>query len=314
MPDPITSPVPPPTAEVSIRTLETDLAAIAASGGMASAAPQTVSIAAPVHAVDAGHASHFLTTLLSWLAVLLVLVGLAAGGWYVYQRPSVVTPEPVASSTLPATASSTGSLAGVLQTVSKHESLLAKPAASTISFPLIPASGQLKTRYQLMADGLAKIPASARTAELVPTDAAGKPLSFAGYLTAIGASGAIDRSAYESSFENDFTLLAVRGQGGFAAAYLLELKPNQAWIYAAPALRAMETSPVLGNLFFQLPGSLSGPFEDSTVQDQPVRVGTYEKPAGTITYGFFKDRVVITTSRQALDEALLLLCFAPGSC
>lgn len=315
MPDQIAPVVPPPTSEVTVRTLESDLAALAASGGMTSSS-QSVSVALPVHPIESAHDSHFLSALVGWLAVTLAIVGLAAGAWLLYQRlENAPAPQAASTSTLPVSpAAPSGTLSDLPLTVADHRSLLSKRTPASASFPMIAPAGQLKTRYQLVNDGLAKLPASARVAELIATDAAGSPLSFAGYLSAIGAANLLSKETVTRYLEEDFTLLAVRGQGGFGAAYVLRLKPDQAWIYAEPGVRALESSSELGNLFLQLPGTLSGTFSDASVQDQPVRTATFEKPAGSITYGFFKDRVVIATSRQALDEALLLLCFAPGSC
>lgn len=319
MPDPITTPVvPPPTTEVTVRTLESDLAAIAASGGTVStlSAPQGVSVVQP-HPVQAGPASHVVSSLLGWLAVIIALGAFAGLGWLGYRyfnaEEAPLAQEP--GSSLPtAPITSTGPLASLPQTVSTHKSLLSRPVGDTVTFPLIAPSGTLKTRFQLMREGLDKVPASSRVALLVPTDAAGKVLSFPGYATTIGAPDLIDRDTYEKYIENDFTLLGVRGQGGFAAAYIFSLKPNGVWLYAEPGVRALEISPSVANLFLQIPGTQTSGFIDGTVAEQPVRTSSYANPAGVVTYGFFRDRLIIATSRQALDEALKLLCFSPGSC
>lgn len=318
MPDPTApqpSAVPPPVSEVLVRTLASDMAALAASGGAVTAAPQGTAVL-QAHPVQAGHRSHLVSSILGWLAVLLALLALGAGSWlgYRYLTRESAIPAPTSSSTVPVAPVSTGPLAALPQTVSAHKSLLAKPAPATVSFPLVAPAGTLKTRFQLMREGLGKVPASVRVAELVPTDASGKPLSFPGYAATVGAPDLLDRDAFANYFQDDFTLLAVRGQGGFAAAYVLALKPGTAWLYAQPGIRRMEDVPSLPNLFLQIPGTQAGPFADATVADQPVRTASYESPAGTLTYGYFRDRLIIATGRQALDEALGLLCFAPGSC
>lgn len=317
MPDPTPatpSAVPPPTTEVLVRTLASDMAALNAAGGaVASVSPQGVTVSQP-HPVRAGHQSHLISSILGWLAVLIALLVLAAGSWFGYRYLTREVALPATTSTVPTATVSAGPLAALSQTVSVHKSLLTKAAPTTVSFPLAAPAGTLKTRFQLMREGLEKVPASIRVAELVPTDAAGKPLSFPGYATTVGAPDLMDREAFSTYFQDDFTLLAVRGQGGFSAAYVLALKPNTAWLYAQPGVSQMESAPSLANLFLQIPGTQSAPFSDAAVAEQPVRTATYENPAGTLTYGYFRDRLIIATSRQALDEALSLLCFVPGSC
>lgn len=321
MPDPIpTTPsaVPPPSTEVIVRTLASDVAAIAAGGGTATVPPQGVTVLQP-HPINAGSESHLVSSILSWLAVFIALIALAGGSWFGYRyltRTTTATVPGTATTTLPVspTVSSTGPLAALPQTVPTHKSLLTKAAPTTVSFPLVAPAGTLKTRFQLMREGLDKVPASVRVAELVPTDAVNKPLSFPGYATTVGAPDLMDRDAFSTYIQDDFTLLAVRGEGGFSAAYIFTLKPNTAWLYAEPGVRTIETAPSLTNLFLQIPGTQSASFADATIAEQPVRSASYENPAGTMTYGFFRDRLIISTSRAALDETLRLLCFAPGSC
>lgn len=316
MPDPTQTPsvVPPPVTEATVRTMAGDIEAVAAAGG--STASLASSGAAIAHPVQAGERSHLMSALLGWLAVLIALLALVTGIWFGYRyfaaraetaNVPVITAVPAAPETAP-------SLASLAATVPSHATLLNRAAPLTVSFPIVASSSDLKTRYQLMSDGLNRIPATVRVVELLTTDADNKPLSFPGYAAASGAETLFEPGAFEDNFAPDFTLLAVRGQAGFSAAYVLALKPNSARLYAQPAVRAMEGSSALPSLFLQLPGTQSLPFADGTVQDQPVRTATFVNPAGTIVYGFFKDRLVIATSQQALNEVLSLLCVAPGSC
>ncbi len=317
MPDQPTPAVPPPATEISIRTLESDLASVASTGGSGGLAPQGVTVAKP-HPIDAGVHSHWVSSVLGWLAAFLAVVALGAGVWFGYrylaQRPALTAPQATSTPSVQTPSAPSGPLASLPATVAAHKSLLIKPAPVSASFPLVPAPGTLQTRYQLLREGLDRIPATTRVAEIVPTDAKGLPLSFPGYATASGAPDLLEADAFKTYIQEDFTILAVRGQGGFSAAYVFSLKPNTAWLYAQPFLRAMEDVPSLPNLFLQLPGRQSSGFVDAVIQETPVRAATYENPAGTLTYGHFRDRLIIATSRQALDEALLRLCFAPGSC
>lgn len=316
MPDQSTSAVPPPTSEITVRTLASDLASVASTGGSGGLAPQGVTVVQP-HVIHAGTASHLISSILGWLAVFIALLALGAGGWlgYRYVSERIDTAPPATTSTTPTAAvpGRTGPLASLPATVPAHKSLLAKSPIS-VSFPLVPPAGSLQTRFQLLRDGLAKIPATSRVAEIVPTDASGAALSFPGYATVIGAPDLMAADAFKNYFQDDFTILAIRSQGGFGAAYLLSLKPNTAWLYVQPSIRAMEQVLTLPNLFLQVPGSRSSDFADGGVQDTPVRTATFENPAGTLVYGYFRDRLIIATSQQALDEALLRICFAPGSC
>ncbi len=324
MPDNVTpSAVPPPTAEVTVRTLESDLAAVQASGGtlLSPAGINSGVTFDAAHPVIPRSASRVLALFLGWLAVFAILIGIALGGWVGYNRLTSRT-DVAASSTKPvqvgassSLTSSSTSLASLLATVSEHKSLLTKSAGFTTSFPLEAPAGTLKTRYQLIREGFDRIPASARVAELTPTDAQGRPLSFPGYAAAVDAPDLFDATAYSQFIENDFTLLALRGSGGFSLAYVFALKPNTTWIYAEPTVKTIEVAPRLSNLFLQLPGTSIGAFaDDASVGGQAVRSATTEKPAGTLTYGWFRDRLIIATSRQALNQALLLICFGDGSC
>lgn len=324
MPDPSqpTIPtVPPPTTEVSIRTLASDLAAVRASGG-AIIAPtgSTVGVLGDrMHPVAAGNSSHLLSSILGWLAVFLALIALLGVGWlgygYLTRLSTTTTPTvtPTSTTTAPPRTAPRNSLASLSATVTAHQSQLQKTVPFSTTFVAIPAPNTLQTRFQLIREGLNKIPASTRVAELVPTDTTSRPLSFPGYATALGADTLFDAEEYARYFNDDFSLLAIRGQGGFSAVYVFSLKPNMTWLYAEPGVRVMEQSTVLNNLFFQVPGARSA-FTDATIQDFPVRTATYTEPAGTFVYGFFRDRLIIATSQQALEETLLFFCLEPGSC
>lgn len=322
MADPNTNPtaVPPPTAEVSVRTLASDLAAIRASGG---AVLSPAGTSQPVSHAEAhpitGANSHLLSSLLGWLAVLLALIAVAAGAYIGYSyltaqeaaTPSSQTTTPPPSASPPA--GGTG-LASLPKTVPQHTSLLSRRPDHTGTFPLEAPAGTLKTHIQLIREALERIPASARTAELTPTDAAGAPLSFPGFASLVGASDLIPPDAYRTTLREDFTMLLVRGQGVFSVAYILELQPNTAWLYAEPGVRNLEAVSSLPNIFLQNPGPRLSPFTDDTVAEQNVRTATFTNASTTLTYGFFKNRLVISTSRQALDQSLLFLCFELGSC
>jgi hypothetical protein len=261
-----------------------------------------------------GEHSHIMSTLINWLAVLLVVVAVGAGAWFGYTRLTTPTTDTPTSTTpiavVPVASLTPGSgdlgvLAPLLGGV--HTSALAKPAGFTATFPAIAKRGVLKTRFQLIQEGLAQIPATTKTAELVPTDADGKALSFPGYATTIGARDLMDAKAYADYLRDDFSLFVVRGPGGFSAAYVLTLKEGASWLYAAPGIRTIEQAPHLGSLFLQLAGTRSDSFTDGTVNNQPTRTATYTEPAGTLTYGFFGNHLVIATSQQALEEVLRLL-------
>jgi hypothetical protein len=321
MPDPTTNlaAVPPPTAEVSVRTLASDLAAIKASGG-AVLSPEGISQSvthAEAHPIT-GSNSHLLSTILGWLAVFLALIAVAAGAYIGYSyltAPEAAAPAESSSTSPPTTTPAPGSgLASLPQTVGQHASLLTRRPDYTGTFPLEAPAGTLKTHIQLMREALERIPGAARTAEITPTNAAGQPLSFPGFATAISAEDLIPAEAYRSNLRDDFSMLVVRGQGGLSVAYVLELQENSAWLYAEPGVRNLEATASLPSIFLQPPGTRTGPFSDDVVADQKVRSVTFEDPDATFTYGFFKNRLVIATSRPALDQALLFICFELGSC
>ena len=315
------SAVPPPSSDVTVRTLESDLAAIKASGGTMltpTGTPSGVSFV-QAHPVQAGAASHTLSSLLGWLAVLIGIVAIGAAGWYGYgyltTKGVFNTTTPTTTSTVTTTPKSTSTMLGSLPTtVGTHRSLLTKQVGHTETFSIIPPAGVLKTRYQLIRDGLAQIPATVRLTEIVPTDAKGDALSFPGYATAVGAEDLMTGEAFSTFLKNDFTLVAMRGQGGFSYAYVLSLRDDTTWIYAEPSVRQIESSTQLANLFLQLPGLTVGSFGDDTIQGAAARSAQYENPSGTLTYGWFKNRLIIATSRQVLDQVLLLSCFDPNSC
>jgi|GEM_PF-6388938 len=314
--------VPPPNVEVRVRTLETDLAAIRASGGSA-LSPAGITGSLPSHEAAhpvSGAGSHMASAVLGWLAVFLAIAALAAGAYlgYGYLNRTASDDEPLprgnaASST--ASSLPTASSAALPATLGEHRTQLARPAPFSLSFPLEAQAGELKTHFQLIREGLDRIPGAMRVAEINPTDAAGRPLSFAGFLDLVGAPSLLPRTALADAIAPDFTLLAVRGQGGFSAAYVLSLKPESTWVYAEPEVRRLEESTEIPNVFLQLPGNPDAlGFRDDTLEEYPIRSESYLNPASTFSYGWFKNRLVIATSRQALQESLLLLCLEPGSC
>jgi hypothetical protein len=311
--------VPPPSTDVSVRTLASDLAALQASGGqLLNPSGESSHIAAyPINSAHPHHAG----ALLGWLIAILSLIAFAAVGYLGYHRLTTPAETPTPQSTtasLPVipdrTPVSKDSLATLPQTVSVHTSKLTARTAYSLTFPFEAPSGTLKTRFQLIREALERIPPSVRIAEMTPTDADNRPLSFAGYTTLAGAPDLLSASAYSDALADDFTLLAVRDGAGFSAAYVFTLKEGQTWVYAEPSVRTIEKSTSLSSLFFTIAGSQDTAFADEKVGEYAVRTVPFFNPAGTITYGWFKNRLVITTSRQALEATLPLLCLEPDSC
>lgn len=306
-----TSHVPAPTIDVQVRTMESDLASLQASGGNTVAA-QTIALQVQKQPGATSHSTHHaVRTIFATVVTAIVLAALAFAGYSLYYRlvqSSSVPPDTTQSSSDDDAATGTAIPAAVLieELPGAHASFLKQPADARVALVLnndpVSDPSTLRTYNQTLRDTLKTVTAS--NAELEVRNGAGKSMTFPGFLTTINAP-LIETGLYQENFESDFTFFVTKEGQGFNAAYILKLKEGKNWLFIKNDVAKLETAPGLETLFPTVPGLRDQTFKDGMLGEQTVRTVNYVNPDAQFVYGWFREHLVLATSPHALQEALV---------
>ncbi len=303
----------PPPSEVIIRTMDSDIKAMALSGGgfvqgqkvyMKSPSQE----AAPLIREENKPESHGLKI---FLIILIALIFVGAAGWFVYpilfkdQNNGVVTPPVMVddSTTTPALPETPSSLAVPRF---NHVSYLKINSAKTVMIPVdfTPTKttdfGAVKTKIQGAANQNKNVDFWEINLEKIPGQ--NLALSEFFYLT---NSKILSEDFLATNFEPDFTLFAYQNKGGVWPGIVAKLTTDKKWMYLKSEIAKLEKSPNLNYLFINNPGSPSGNFGDVLESGQPTRILRFQNQSSTFTYGWFSNKYfIISTSEDGLKAAL----------
>ena len=335
---------PPPPSEVKIRTMRSDLAAMAKSGGglprFETVRVEGLSIERQQAVAEGTAAAKKKSDLPVAIAVIFAVVALCAIGYFVYARyfagssssgvPAAAnTPAAVPSSTSAGTGAGTNAgasgapgAAGAAGTSSAasttgsiapfaHASLFKKPADETLTLKLA-GSGtasnatDLATFNQKLSSLLATAKKSSNFIEINPVGANGGGIAAGDVLAAANAA-VLDPGFLAAHFSPDATFFAYRDASGMWPGYVLALKPSENWLFLNDQVKKLETSPNIPTLFLVNIGSPSvDGFTDSAISGNPVRVLSFinETLPAYFVYGWAKTYLIVSTSQSGYAAAL----------
>lgn len=308
--------VAPPPSEVVIRTMDSDIKAMALSGG-GFVQGQKIYVKSPSQEATplireegkpGGHGPKI------FLIILVALVFVGAAGWFVYpilfkdQNNGVVTPPVVVDNstttpTLPVTPSS------LAVPRFNHVSYLKINSAKTVTIPVdftptkMTDFGVVKSKIQDAANQNKSADFLEINLEKIP----GQTLAISEffYLT---NSKIFSEDFLATNFEPDFTLFAYQNKSGVWLGIIAKLATDKNWMYLKSEIAKLEKSPNLNYLFMNDPGSPSGNFGDVLESGQPTRILRFQKQSSSLTYGWFNIKYfIISTSEEGLKAALLKL-------
>ena len=306
--------VPPPPSEVTVRTLESDIASMGASGGVSpkprpvkfshkidqeESARVTAGVAtgAPMGTVpQATPAMDFFSSkifLALSLFVLLAVVFLA--GYYVIYPLLNPAPAPVQQKA--------AAPAGTVETL-EHKSFFTQPVDGIFTLDAsLPVQGMQADRDKVNAlvGGL-----TGNFFELEPEDSLSQPVFASDFFTLIGAN-ILKTDFLNANFEKDFTMFLYKDKSALLAGYILKLKTGETPILLKNDVMELENaSSSWANLFVMQTGTPAQQFRDDLLSGQPVRVLDFSNPSSTLAYGWFLNKyLIISTSLDGMKDAVL---------
>jgi len=305
-----TAHVPPPPSEVTVRTMESDIASMAASGGASpkpkpvkfshktdqdeNTGPSGVSGAPQSTQATPGFFSGRAFLILS-LSALLIVVFLA--GYYVLY-PLLNPPEQAVTKS---PADTSGNANGIVE----HKSFFGQPTDGifTLDIPL-QIEGLQADRDQVNSfiSGL-----SGTFFEIKTENSLGKPISAGDFFNLIGAN-IMDKSSFDTSFEKDFTIFLYKDKNNLWPGYVLQIKSGESRIFLQTLVQSKveSASTSLSNLFLNQVGTAGAQFQDEILSGQPIRAMDFFGPTSTLAYGwFFNKYLIISTSLDGMKQAVL---------
>lgn len=317
---------PPPPPEVKVRTMRSDLAAMAKSGG---GLPRFESVKVAGLSYEQEKTGEAAAEVRGRSSAVMVLVGIAAAallgifGYLAYRFyfSQSAPAAPLGAPAAPAGGQGTAATAGAAASPSPaaaapaaaftHVSLFKKPADQILKLVIASpgaavSAADLQTFSQKLSAALSGANKNATLIEVDMQTSDGHGVAIGDILAAENAA-ILDPAFLAAHFNPDATSFVYRDKNGFWPGYILSLKPNENWLFLKNDVAKLESSPDIGNLFLQNIGTHdAGGFIDSAVSGTGVRelpfVGT--NISGFFTYGWYQTYLILSTSQGGFGEAM----------
>ena len=340
---PTTPPPTPPPPEITLRTMQSDIASLKQTGGSGAApkpftppeltkelarpavppppmpkipqsdfsmprppAPAMPSSAAPKIEIEASGGSW--KKMLVWGGALLLIIGAGAAG-YLYVYPMLFPQLPSAP---PAPAITTPS----------NEAVIPEPeaAAPTTEAPTQPrmhksALSSVAATSQVMITtlDLAALKSALKSEALksaapeslveIVLSDAGGQLAVSSVLPAMLPS--LTAETVKRLFADDFTTALYHDANGVWPVYILTVSPSSSQVEAQPVVASLETSADLANLFVSAPGTQSAAgFKAGKVNELNTRYLTFSKTGASLNVAWLGNNLVVSTSYNGLKKVL----------
>ncbi len=305
--------VPPPPSEVTVRTLESDLASMGASGGV-SPKPKPVKFSHKIDQEESARitagvatgapmgtpqqpsaiADFFSSKIFLVLSLLILLTVVFLAGYYVIYPLLNPAPAPVQQKA--------AAPAGVVETV-EHKSFFTQPVDGIFTLDAsLPVQGMQADRDKVSAlvGGL-----TGKFFELEPEDSLSQPVYASSFFALIGAE-VLKADFLDANFEKDFTMFLYKDKNALLPGYILRLKAGETPILLKNDIAELENaSSSWSNLFVMQTGTPQPQFHDDLLSGQPVRVLDFSNPSSTLAYGWFLNKyLIISTSLDGMKEAI----------
>jgi hypothetical protein len=311
--------IPASTAEVKVRTMRSDLASLAATGGgmprFNKVNVEGLSISRP--AAGAAGSKKARKSILVFLVVLVALAVLIAVGWLGYNlffnkgsAGQQGENQPNSKSGTAAVQAYQSPTAASPSAIFTHASLFKEPVDSTTTFSF-PRGGaaetanDLTTYNQQVLGALEAVNKSANFIEIDAKGADGNDLSIEELLSEAGA-GVLAPDFLVAHFNPDATFFAHRDRNGFWPGYVIALRIGENQFSLKSGVQAIESSPAIGNIFLTSAGAASpSGFTDAVIAGMTVRVLNFTGVTqASFVYGWFKNYLIISASRDGFAQAV----------
>lgn len=328
--------IPAPTAEVKVRTMRSDLAFLAATGG---GMPQfskvnveglSISKASTGAAVNIAEPKKKNKSVAFFLIILVALAVLVAVVWlgstiFLNRGSSLTQQGVVQNQQNPNPISTSSSATAVVQTYQSstavsspatftHVSLFKEPADSivTYSFPqggVAQTSNDLQTYNQQILSAIAGAKKNANLIEIDIKGTDGNDMSIEGLLSEAGAE-VIDPNFLSAHFNPDATFFAYRNSSGIWPGYVIALRSGENQTSLKGSLQTIESSTEISNIFLTAVTGTASPsgFTDAVIGSTTARMLNFTGATSTsFIYGWFKNYLILSTSRDGFAQAVARL-------
>ena len=315
-----------PPVEVAIRTMASDIASMAQSGG---GPPKPESVTLPFFREEENEGQSFTA---SREKVLPAKKGSVSGGpafRYVILAASIVAGSAAIffgsyyglypllgrlKSSAPKATSTTTSTAPSAKAPSRfeHHSFFKQAVDGTFILKISSSRAGFQASSQQRGQFLTGLASSSTFFEIQPQSSSDQPLSANEFFSSING-GVLEQSFLASAFNPDFTVFLYKDKNGLSPAeaglwpgYILQLKTNKTPLLLQPDVAKIESaSSNWEDLFLQPPGSPIAMFRDVLVSGQPVRILNFSDTKSVLVYGWFLNKyLIISTSLDGMKQAI----------
>ena len=316
--------IPAPAEEVKVRTMRSDLASLAATGGGMPRFNKVNVEGLSISRTAAGAAGQKKGNkpILVFLIVCVALAVLVAVGWLGYSlflnkgsagQQSGIQSNSASNSGTVAVQAYQSSTAAQPAAIFTHVSLFRESVDSTVTFSFsqggaAQTANELQTYDQQVSNVLGAVNKSANFIEINARGADGNALSIEELLSDADAS-VLDPNFLSVHFNPDATFFAYRDSNGFWPGYVIAVRPGENQLSLKSGVQAIESSSAIGNIFFTGVGAASpSGFTDAVIAGVTVRVLNFTgaKPVSFV-YGWFQNDLIISASRDGFAQAVARL-------
>ena len=135
----------------------------------------------------------------------------------------------------------------------------------------------------------------------------GQPVSAVSFFPSI-KSDIFGADFLNNNFEKDFRLFLYKDKSIFWPGYILQIKAGESRIFlqALAQPKIENASSGWNNLFLEPAGTPGAQFRDEMLSGQPIRILNFSNSSSVIAYGWFHEKyLVISTSPEGLKQAVL---------
>ncbi len=309
---------PPPAPDIGIRTMASDLSSLKATGGL-EAKPATfqpadfantqvfhpskaASASGSAAATTQSHRSR-LSMIIAVSIAFIIVAGLVI---YFFILPLVYptknnTPTPTTTTTTTEQTPPTAS-APVATPQLTHQTFFTTAPTSTSAVNLTTLTlGEIQTTFTAVLSGV-----QPKTLTEINLNLNNSPVDATSFMAV--AFPELDQTVIGANFGKDMTTFVYKDANGSWPGYIFKLKDPASFTNVSTAVKGIESSSNLQNLFLTSPGAAKGGFKDGlTVGATKARYITYTANGASINYVWFNNYLVVSTSFNGFKEALKLL-------
>lgn len=308
---------PPPAPDIGIRTMASDLSSLKSTGGL-EAKPTTFqpadfaagavfnpskSASAPGAATTAALPVHRsrLPLIVAVSAALVVIVGLAAYfTWQSISSRENNNPTPIVTDTTEEQTPITTDTPAVTAITHQSFFITAPTSASAVNLTTLTLE-EIKTAFTAALAGV-----QPQTLTEINLNLNNSPVDATAFIAVVFPE--LDQIVVGANFDRDMTTFVYKDANGSWPGYIFKVNDPANLTAVSTAIKGIESSVNLPNLFLTSPGAAKGGFKDGlVVGNTKARYITYTAAGASINYAWFNNYLVVSTSFNGFKEALKLL-------